>query len=119
MGSIKESAKAYLAAVGALASYLVGVLDPTALGFDAFAAVTTTQWIGAIIAVLGVFGVTWSVPNRTVTTVKTVEPERGAVSVSTILAIIALVCGVLAVVGFGSLPWLAIGVICLAVALLV
>jgi hypothetical protein len=47
------------------------------------------------------------------------EPEKGAVSVGTVLAIAALVCGILAIVGAGSLPWLAIGLICVAVAMLI
>lgn len=61
---IAYQAKAILAGVGALASYLIGVLDPTALGFGAFATVTTVQWIGAVVAVLGVYGITYAVPNR-------------------------------------------------------
>lgn len=58
-------------------------------------------------------------PSAVAIASKPPEPEKGAASVSTILAIAALVCGILAIVGAGSLPWLAIGVICLAVAMLV
>lgn len=62
--SIPAAAKAYLAAIGALCAYFMGVLDPTALGLAAFADVTTVQWIGAITATLASFGVVWGVPNR-------------------------------------------------------
>lgn len=64
--AIASQAKAILAGVGALAGYLIGVLDPTALGADAFATVTTTQWVGAVLSVLAAYGITWSVPNREV-----------------------------------------------------
>jgi hypothetical protein len=62
--TFKRSAKAWLASLGAAATYFIGVLDPTALGLSAFASVTTVQWLGAITGVLAVFGVTWAVPNR-------------------------------------------------------
>lgn len=62
--SLPVAMKAYLAAVGAAAAYLMGVLDPNAVGLAAFATVTTTQWMGLVTAVLGTFGVVWAVPNR-------------------------------------------------------
>jgi hypothetical protein len=62
--SLPSAAKAYLAAVGAAAGYMIGVLDPTAIGLSAFGEVTTTQWMGLVTAVLGTFGVVWGVPNR-------------------------------------------------------
>jgi len=62
--SIPAAAKAYLAALGALCAYFMGVLDPAALGLDAFAEVTTVQWLGAVTATLASFGVVWGVPNR-------------------------------------------------------
>lgn len=60
----RAAAKAWLAGLGAAASYLIAVLDPTAIGFSAFATVTTVQWLGGIVSVLAVYGITWSVPNR-------------------------------------------------------
>lgn len=62
--SLPSAAKAYLAAIGAMAGYLMGVIDPTAVGLGAFATVTTTQWLGAVTTVLGTFGVVWAIPNR-------------------------------------------------------
>lgn len=62
--SIPAAAKAYLAAVGALIGYLMGVIDPAAIGLDAFAQVTTVQWLGALTTVLASFGIVWGVPNR-------------------------------------------------------
>lgn len=59
-----ETAKAWLAGVGAVAGYFIGVLDPTALGLDAFAQVTTVQWLGAVTTALATFGIVWAVPNR-------------------------------------------------------
>lgn len=64
--AIAHQAKAIFAGVGAAASYLIGVLDPNAIGFEAFAQVTTVQWLGGILAVLAVYGITWAVPNREV-----------------------------------------------------
>lgn len=64
--SIRAAAKAYLAALGAAIAYLVGVLDPTAIGLEAFGDVTTTQWLGLITTVLSSFGITWAVPNQDV-----------------------------------------------------
>lgn len=61
--TFKVAAKAWLAAAGALGAYLLGVLDPDALGMGAFATVTTSQWVGAAVAVLGTFGITYAVPN--------------------------------------------------------
>lgn len=60
-----KNAKAVLAGIGALAGYLIGVLDPQALGMSAFANVTTVQWLGAVLTVLGTYGITWAVPNKT------------------------------------------------------
>lgn len=62
--SIKTQAKAVFAGVGAVASYLLGVLPPDVTNWgDAFGSVTVTQYIGGIVAVLGVYGITWAVPN--------------------------------------------------------
>lgn len=65
LDGISTQAKAILAGVGALAAYLLGVLPPDVTNWgEAFGAVTVTQYIGGIVAVLGVYGVTWAVPNR-------------------------------------------------------
>lgn len=59
MGSV---AKAIAAGLGAAASYFIGVL--AAIGATAgFADLTTVQWLGAIPALLVVYGVVWLVPN--------------------------------------------------------
>jgi hypothetical protein len=60
----KAALKAYLAATGAVVAYFTGVLDPTALGLEAFADVTTVQWLGAVTTALATFGITWAVPNK-------------------------------------------------------
>ena len=63
--AIAKQAKALLAGFGAAAAYLIGVLpaDVTNWG-EAFGSVTVTQYLGGIIAVLGVYGITWATPNR-------------------------------------------------------
>lgn len=61
---IARNAKAVAAGLGALAAYLIGVLDPNAIGLSAFAGVTTVQWLGAVLAVLATYGITWGVSNR-------------------------------------------------------
>lgn len=65
LAGIAKQAKALLAGVGAIAAYLLGVLPPDVTNWgEAFGVVTVTQYIGGIIAVLGVYGITWAVPNR-------------------------------------------------------
>lgn len=62
---IATQAKAIFAGVGAIAAYLLGVLPPDVTNWaDAFGSITVTQYIGGIVAVLGVYGITWAVPNR-------------------------------------------------------
>lgn len=64
--TIAKQAKAILAGIGAAASYLLGVLPPDVTDWaEAFGAVTVTQYVGGIVAVLGTYGIAWAVPNRT------------------------------------------------------
>lgn len=61
----RAAAKAYLATIGSVAGFFIGVLDPTATGLTAFTTITTVQWLAAVTVALGSFGITWSVPNQT------------------------------------------------------
>ena len=61
MNYMRSVAKAIAAGLGAGCAYLIGVI-PAEGGFGD---VSTVQWLGLVIAVLGVYGVTWAVPNRT------------------------------------------------------
>lgn len=56
---IKSVAKAIAAGLGAAAAYLVGVI-PAEGGIGD---ITTIQWIALVPIVLGVYGITWGVPN--------------------------------------------------------
>lgn len=53
-------AKALAGAVVAGAGYLMGVLPEQATLAD----VTTVQWLGLMVSVLGTFGIVYAIPNR-------------------------------------------------------
>lgn len=53
-------AKAIAAGIGAAVAYFIGVI-PAEGGFTDL---NTAQWLGAIPIVLGVYGITWRVPNQ-------------------------------------------------------
>lgn len=58
--STREVAKAIASAGVAVAAYLIGVLEPG----ETLAAVTTSEWLGAVVFVGGGFGLTYAVPNK-------------------------------------------------------
>ncbi len=60
MTAIAPYAKAVASAIVTVAAYLVGVI-PAEGGFGD---VSTVQWLGAVVALAGSFGVTYAVPNK-------------------------------------------------------
>ena len=59
----RETAKAVVSGVVALAAYLAGVI-PAEGGFGD---VSTVQWLGAVVFVGAGYGLTYRIPNRTPT----------------------------------------------------
>lgn len=60
MGSV---AKAIAAGFGAAATYFGGVLLTIEGGAGSFSDLSTVQWLGAIPAILLVYGIVWLTPN--------------------------------------------------------
>lgn len=59
---IKSVAKAVSAGAGAAIAYLIAIMPDEAV----FSDVTTREWLNMVLVVLTVYGVTWAVPNTTV-----------------------------------------------------
>jgi hypothetical protein len=90
-----SAAKAWLGAAAALAGFLIGVLDPQAVGLAAFVKVTTVQWLGAFLTVLGSWGIVYAVPNRPEPLAIVELHDDSGIGVIEVLVIIALVLAII------------------------
>lgn len=65
IGYAKKTAKAIGAGIGAGATYLLGVWSEDAGFLEAFETMTGVQWLGLTLSILGVYGITYRLTNRT------------------------------------------------------